>query len=275
MLGNVAIPSGTIYPDGLPATMADPVIQASVRPEGSFFTKSVGYQTIRPGRSIFQHNKGQGIHFTPTEFAENVAEPSSLPALVTISTAADHVEVADVPGSENLTVDGQASEQERVLVGESNSAAPTGSGSVRHRGRLTLPDMGDREAHRPLSAIFHGLEHPIESFRAEYQKSPIIALAAAAGFTGLVYMVARDFERSYRGRERSAAKGGGITSEAAPVAAAPAAAAQTSGNVVEKTADTAVAVVEEVVEAAGDVVEDVASAVSDVAETAADAVTGG
>jgi len=122
--------------------------------------------------------------------------------------------------------------------------------------------------------VFHGLANPIDAFRAEYAKNPAIALAAAAGLTGVVYMIARDFERSYRSRSRSAASGGGVVSDAAPVAAAPAAAVDTSGNTVEKVADTAVAAGESVADAAGAVVETAAEAVEKVTETAADAVTG-
>lgn len=259
---SVAIPSGAVYPDGLPLTEADPVIQASVRPEGSYFAKSVGYETIRPGRTRFQHNKGMGIHFTVLRMAENVAKPATLPVMVDVTTGPDHADVADIPGSADLNVDGELSDQEqRILMAENDSMAPTG-GMVRHRGTKTLPDMGDREPHRPLSQVFHGLANPVEAFRAEYARNPLIAVGAAGALIGVVYMVARDFERSYRTRSAAASRGGGVVSDAAPVAAAPAAAADTSGNVVEKAADTVASAVESV----GDAVEQVT-------EAAADAVT--
>jgi hypothetical protein len=258
----VAIPSGAVYPDGLPLTEADPVIQASVRPEGSYFAKSVGYETIRPGRTRFQHNKGQGIHFTVLRMAENVSKPATLPVMVDVTTGPDHADVADIPGSGNLTVDGQLSDQEeRILLAESDRSAPVG-GAVRHRGTKTLPDMGDREPHRPLSQVFHGLANPVEAFRAEYAKNPMIALVAAGVGISVVYLIARDFEASYRSRSRSVRSNGGVVSDAAPVAAAPAAATDTSGNVVQKGADA----VAEVIEAGGDAVEKVT-------EAAADAVT--
>lgn len=270
---SVAIPSGSIYPDGLPDVEANPVIQSSVRPEGAFFVSSVGFPTIRPGRNRYQHNKGSGIHFTPLRFAENVTQPGTLPVMIDVSTGPDHVDIADLPGSGNLTVDGQVSDQEeRILLGESSKAAPTG-GSVRHRGTKTLPDMGDREAHRPLSQIFHGMADPVDVFRAQYAKNPTVALLAAAGVTGIVYMIARDFERTYRSRSRSASRGGGVVADAAPVGAAPAAAVDTSGNTVEKAADTVAAAGETVAEAAGAVVETAGEAVEKVTETVADAAT--
>lgn len=269
----VAIPSGAIYPDGLPMTEANPDIQRSVRPEGQFFASSVGFATIRPGRNRFQHNKGAGIHFTPLRFAENVAEPGTLPTMIDVTTGPDHADIADLPGSADLTVDGQLSDQEqRILVSESNKMAPTG-GAVRHRGTKTLPDMGDREAHRPLSQIFHGMADPVDVFKAQYAKNPTVALLAAAGVTGIVYMIARDFERTYRSRTRSASRGGGVVSDAAPVGAAPAAAVDTSGNTAEKAADAVAATGEAVADAAGAVVETVGETVEKVTETAADAVT--
>lgn len=236
-LGNVAVPSGAVYPDGLPETYADPDIQASVRPEGSYFVKSEGYETIRPGANEFQHGHGPGIHFTPLRFAENIAMPASLPVMVDVSTAPDHADIADLPGSENLTVDGQASEQERVLIGESNRGAPVG-GPVRHRGTKTLPDMGDREPHRPLSQVFHGMADPVEMFKAEYAKNPLAALAAAGVGVTLIYMIARDFDRNYRRR------GGGGSPSVSDAAAVAPATADTGSNVVVKAADTAAAVVE-------------------------------
>jgi hypothetical protein len=189
--------------------------------------------------------------------------PGSLPVMVDITTAPDHVDVADIPGSELVGPAGNLSDQEkRILLSESNSAAPVG-GDVRHRGTKTLPDMGDREPHRPLSQIFHGFSNPVEMFQSEYVKNPLVAVGAAGILIGAVYMVARDFERSYRSRKTAASKGGGTVANAAPVAAVPAAAADTSGNVAVKGADAVAATVE-----AG------ADAVENVTETAADAVTG-
>lgn len=250
-LGNVAVPSGAVYPDGLPETYADPDIQSSVRPEGSYFVKSEGYETIRPGKTEFQHNAGPGIHFTPLRFAEDVAMPNSLPVMVDVSTAPDHADIADLPGSQNLTIDGQASEQERILIGESDRSTPVG-GAVRHRGTKTLPDMGDREPNRPLSQVFHGLADPVEAFKAEYSKNPLMALAAAGIGVTLVYMIARDFDSNYRRRG-----GGGTRTPARDAAAVTPAAADTGSGVVVKAADTAAAVVEDVAKAADKVVDSV------------------
>lgn len=271
--GNVAIPSGTVYPDGLNLTMPDPVVQASVRPEGSYFRRSVGYATIRPGKSRFQDSHGQGIHFTPQRFAENVDSPNTLPLMVDSTVAEDHADIADLPGSENLTMDGniKPASQATMLMSEPSTSPPSSTG--KHVGRRTLPDMGDREAHRPLSQIFHGLAHPVEMFKGEYAKDPLIALAGAGLITAIAWSVGRDFERSYRSRERVASSGGGVTGAAAPVAAGPAAVVETAGEVVEEAASTAVEAVETVVEAAGEVVETTAQTVEKVTDQAADAVT--
>lgn len=273
-LGNVAIPQGTIYPNGLPATTPNPIIQASVRPLGSFFAKSAGYATIRPGRSKFQDPKGYGgIQFTPARFAENLSMPTTLPVLVDVSTAPAHVEIADIPGSVALNVDGNLSNQEeRILAGNSDTSAPVG-GMVQHRGNKTLPDMGDREPHRPLSQIAAGLSNPIQLFRGEYAQNPLLAVALAGGVITLAYMIGRDFDRSYGTRSRAARRGGGVLSDAAPVASVAPAAADTSGNVVVKAADTVVAVVEDAVDTAGTVVETAAEGVKDGVTTVTDAVT--
>lgn len=277
MLGNVAIPSGAIYPDGVPLTEANPDIQATVRPEGQYFVKSRGFETIRPGRTKFQHAHGMGIHFTPRRFAENVDQSGKLPIMVDVTVAADHADLADLPGSQNLDSVGNKSPQEvqtegGVLMAEDTTAAPVG-GLVPHRGRKTLPDMGDREPHRPLSQIRHGLSNPVALFKNEYQGHPFVAIGAAGLITGLLYMIGRDFERSYRSRTRSARRGGGVVTDAAPVAAAPAAAVDTSGNAVERVADTAAEGVEAVADAAGAVVETAGATVERVTEAAADAVT--
>jgi hypothetical protein len=193
--------------------------------------------------------------------------------MVDITTAPDHVDIADLPGTENLSVDGFLSDQEeRILLSESTNMAPVG-GAVRHRGTKTLPDMGDREPHRPLSQVFHGFSDPVGMFRNEYAQNPLLAVVAAGAIIGIVYKVALDFERSYRSRTRAASKGGGLVTTAAPVAAAPAAAAETSGSVTADAAEAASAVVETAATAVETVVETAAEAVETVTETAADAVT--
>lgn len=273
MYGNSAIPSGAVYPDGLDLTTPDPVIQASVRPEGAYFRRSVGYASIRPGRTRFQHNKGRGIHFTPQRFAENVDQPNSLPLMVDSTVAKDHADVADLPGSENLTMDGNLNPASgrTVLASEPADGPPASMG--KHVGLKTLPDMGDREPHRPLTQIFHGLSHPVQMFKGEYAKDPLIAIGGAALITAIAWSIGRDFERSYRSRERAASSGGGVSGAAAPVAAGPAAVVETAGEVVEEAASTAVEAVETVTEAAGEVVETVAETVEKVTQQAADAVT--
>lgn len=272
----MAIPSGTVYPDGLDLTTPNPTIQASVRPEGAYFRRSVGYASIRPGRTRFQHCKGGGIHFTPRRFAENVDDPNTLPLMVNSTVADDHADVANLPGSENLTMDGHINPADAatgggVLMSEPADMPP--SSQLRQQARQSLPDMGDREAHRPLSQIFHGLAHPVQMFKGEYAKDPLIALAGAGLITAIAWSIGRDFERSYRSRERAASSGGGVSGAAAPVAAAPAAVVETTGEVVEQAVDTAVEAVETVAEAAGEVVETAAETVEKVTDQAANAVT--
>jgi hypothetical protein len=99
---NVAVPSGAVYPNGIEYDPADPVIQSTVRPEGTVFRSSPGYPSIRPGRFRYQaSHHGQGIHFTPQRFAEDFGE-RGLPLMVDKTKAADFTDVADLPGSERL-----------------------------------------------------------------------------------------------------------------------------------------------------------------------------
>jgi len=170
---------------------------------------------------------------------------------------------------------------EGVKMGESTAAAPSG-GTQMHPGTKTLPDMGDREAGRPLTRDFWGIaRNPTGVFRDEYAQNPVIAVGAAGAIVGFIYYAAREFERNYMSRNRSASRGGGVVSTAAPVAAAPAAAADTAGGAVRDAAQVANTAAteagkaaEEAASAAGDVAEEAGKAVEKVTDAASDAATG-
>lgn len=283
---NVAVASGDLYPNGIKVVPPNPNVQATVRPQGTFFHKSVGYETIRPGNSAFDHNHhGLGIHFTPMRFAEDVGEFDSLPLLVDATTAADHADIAELPGSEMLGPHGELDDATvnsngGVKIAESGDAAAPAS-HVLHKGNRTLLDMGDREPGRPLTRDFHGLlRNPVGVFKSEYQEDPTVAVAAAGVIVGVGYFLLRELEGNFRRRTRSAGSGGGVSSVAAPAAGAVAASADTAGSavkeaadVVNKTATAAGEAVETAVSAAGDTVKAAGDAVDKATDAAADAVT--
>lgn len=284
---NVAIPSGDIYPNGIPLKTANPDVQATVRPEGSFFRQSVGYASIRPGRHRYQdNNTGLGIHFTPHRFAEDIGEFNSLPLLVDSETAASHADIAELPGSERLDDAGKLTASDGnagggVKLAEGTRAAPVGSDEL-HAGNRTARDMGDREPGRPYTREFYGLlRNPADAFQVKYSENPVVAIGIAGAIVGAVYFLTREFETAYRSRSRTAATAGGVTGAAAPVAAAPAAAADTAGSAVRESAEvvneaaTAAAdAVEKTVSAAGDAVEAAGEAVEKTTDAVADAATG-
>lgn len=285
MRPNVAIPQGDIYPNGVPVTPPNADVQATVRPAGTFFQKSPGYETIRPGKSVFQKgHHGLGIHFTPLRFAEDVQVMNNLPLLVDASTSADHTDIADLPGSEDLDAAGMLSPDavaanKGVLMSEGTSAAPTG-GKQMHRGNHTLRDMGDREIGRPLSRFFNGVLHnPVGAFRDEYREDPVIAVGAAGLIVGLIYFISREMEGNYRRRSRGG--NGPVSGAVAPVAAVPVAATDTAGSAIKESAEVANEAAtaagkaaEKAASAAGDVAEAAGDAVAEVAESVGDAVTG-
>jgi hypothetical protein len=214
-----------------------------------------------------------GIHFTPQRFAEDVGEYDTLPLLVDAQTAADHADIADLPGSERLDdrgklTAGDVEANNGVKMAETTQAAPQGS-TTEHRGSKTLLDMGDREPGRPMTREFYGLlRNPADAFRDEYAKNPLMAVGAAGVIVGAVYYVARELERNLRSRSRVAARGGGAAAAVAPVAAAPAAVADTAGGAVKDAAEVA----NQAATAAGDAAAAAASAAGDVAEAAGEAV---
>lgn len=266
--GNVAIPSGDIYPDGIPLVAANPDVQATVRPAGWMFRKSAGFETVRPGRTRFQDGfHGLGIHFTPMRYAEDLGEyqSGSLPLLVDKDKSYDHADIADLPGSDRLDDTGSLPARDAATnagpkLSEGNTF-PTGSANVRESEGLPR-DMGDRDPSRPMTRDFYNnaLKNPIGLFRSEYQKDPLKSVAVAGAIVGIVYMVTRDFERAYRRRRGSSVVGS--------VGAVPAAATETAGATVADAAEVANKAATE----AGKAASEAASAAGDVAKAAGDAV---
>lgn len=270
---NVAIAQGDIYPNGITLVPPDPDVQATVRPEGGLFQKSAGYESIRAGKTQFQHDHGAGIHFTPMRFAEDVGEYDSLPLLVDATTAADHADLADLPGSGDLDDKGaltadQVAANEGVKMAETHAMAPT-AGEEIHSEVNAVPDMGDREPGRPLTQGFQTLlRNPAGAFKDEYQKDPVVAVGVAGLIIGGVYFLAKEFEQQFLSRNRSASRSGGVSGAVAPVAAVPAAAVATTGGAIRESAEVANTAATE----AGKAAEAAASAAGDVATAAADAV---
>lgn len=277
---NVAIASGSIYPNGVDVGPANADVQATVRPGGWLFHPSAGYETIRVGRTSIDlaHPNGTGIHFTPMRFAENVARQHDIggpPALIDPAHAMDITDVADIPGSEYLDGEGKLPAYAAAQnAGPYLSDAPFSPmpGTTPAHGGNTLRDMGDRNPTRPLTRAFYGLTtNPAAMLRAEWQQSPGIAVVWALGVLGIVYMLTENVERQFRGR-----RGRGV---AATAGAAPAAAAAGTGKTVADTADAANktltaagAAVEKAVSSAGDAVSAAGEAVDKAGEAAADAV---
>lgn len=276
---NVAISSGDVYPNGVDISPANPDIQATVRPFGWLFRPSAGYETVRVGahRLDIAHPHGQGIDFTPLRLAEDITKggQSGPPMMVDPATSSRHADVADIPGSEYLDDEGKvpgwmAAENRGMYLADAGGV-PDGGASL-HHGNRVLRDMGDRDPLRPLTRAAHGyLVNPAGAFREDWRENPLMAVGAAAAIVGVLYMVASNFERSYRSRRgRSVAGAAG---------AVPAATVDTAGATVSDTAraaNTALTsageAVETAVSAAGDAVEAAGKAVEKTGDAAADAV---
>lgn len=248
---NVAVPSGDLYPNGIPRTFADPVVQSTSHVPGTFFQESPGFESIRPGRNRLQKGyRGFGIHFTPQRYAEDVGQ-KGLPLMVE-TDAVDSADIAELPGSERLDDAGKATAQEdRVLLAETGNA-PTSLDTVagRHAHTMDLDGIRD-EGQRWTRGL---LLNPVDFLSDEYRRTPVKAVVIAGGIVSLVYVISRDFERSYNRRKRRAG-----------IAAAPAAAVETTGTTAATVVETPVKVVKEVAEAVGDAAEDATKVVADAA----------
>lgn len=265
---NVAVPSGSIYPDGIQPVAVNPAIQSTVRPGGHKFRSSPGYESVRPGKNGYQDGyHGLGIHFVPQRFGEDVgqyASPGGLPRMVD-PKASKTVDLADLPGSDRLDDAGKLTAEmvnanEGVkLVGDTNF--PTGGADIRESEK-TLPDMGDRAATRPFTRAFwdSAFGNPVKLFSSEYHESPTAAIIMAGVGIGLAYMVGSEIEREWKKRRRPGVVG--------TVATAPAATAAASGETVRE----ATGAVNDAVTAAGKAAAEATSAAGDAAEAAGTAV---
>jgi hypothetical protein len=256
----VDIPQGTIFPDGVDTSPANPVIQATVRPAGSVFRTSPGYETVRRGSHKLQNPTRFGMHFAPVQLAEDISTGT---ALIDKADFTKNADVADLPQSDMLDADGKLSDDsarmnQGVKLADS-SGAPVGL--MAHPETRTIPDMGDRDPGRPLTVkhLEYYFRNPAGAFRSDYSQNPWMAILIAGGLTGLVYMVAKDFEGSYSRRNSGGTVGA--------VGAAPAAAVATAGKEVSKAADVA----NDAATAAGQAAKEAASAAGDAASAAGDA----
>lgn len=272
---NVAFASGEIYPNGVDMSPANPDLQATVRPGGWLFRPSPGYAGVRVGNHKIDlaHPQGNGIHFTPQRFAENLTAPG-VPGM--IDKGNDHADVADLPGSEYL--DGQG--RLPAYLAESNagpyladSSGPRVGDVQRHGGNVPR-DLGARDSvTRDVTtrAFYDRLAmNPNVVLRQEWQKDPVVTTVWAVIVVGGLSMLAHNIERSLRGRGR----GRGV----AAVAAVPAAATAGTGAAVAdsaKVANTALteagSAVQTAVSAAGDAVQAAGEAVDKTTTAAADA----
>lgn len=255
---NVEIAQGTIYPSGVDSSPANPVIQATVRPQGSMFRTSPGYDTVRRGAHRMQNPTRFGIHFTPIQLAEDVTTGD---ALVDKDAFTKNADVADLPHSELLDQDGRLPDEmirtnQGVKLADGTNGAPTGG--MPHPETRMAVDMGDRDPDRPLTrAHLEGyFRNPINAFNDDYNQNPWMALLIAGGIVAVIGMVAKDFEGAYSRR-----RGSGVVSGAV---AAPAAGVETAGEQVKEATQVA----NQAATAAGDAAQAAASAAGDVAEAA-------
>lgn len=272
---NVAIPSGDLFPNGIDVNLANPDVQATVRPMGWLFRPSAGYPTVRTGthRIDLNHPQGNSIHFTPARFAEDLlhATPGGgPPAMVDVARAGDTADIADIPGSEYLDGEGKlpgalAAENRGPYVAD--SSGPAAGDVVRHGGNVRR-DMGDRDPGRPNTTAFYDrlAVNPVSMLRTEWQTNPLVAVLWGAALVAGGAMLVGNVERSYRGRSR----GRGV---AATAGAAPAAAAEGTGKSAAQATEAASTAVEAVATAAEKTVEAAGEAVEKTGEAVANAAT--
>lgn len=256
---HIAIPQGDIYPMGVARVEPDPSVQSTVHVGGSFFQESPGFETIRPGRHRIQKGyRGFGIHFTPHRFAEDIGQ-AGLP-LVVDSDAVDAADIAELPGSERLDDEGKATrEEDRILLAETGDAK-VASGTVEERHAHTVDLDGVRtESRRWTTGL---LRNPVDFLSDEFERTPIKAVLIAGGIVSAVYVISRDFERSYGRRKRRAG-----------LAAAPAATVETAGTTTAKVVTTPATIVKEVAEGVKETAEAVAETVEDATKVTADAAS--
>lgn len=257
---SVAIPSGSIYPEGIGVTRPDGAVQSTTHIPGSFFQKSPGIVSMRPGKHRLQKGfHGHGIHFTPQRFAEDIGA-EGLPLMVDPATASKHADIAELPGSERLDDEGAATrEEDRILLAESDDL-PTATKSVEARHAHSVDLTGVRtESRRWGQGLLH---NPVNFLSSEYRRTPVKAVAIAGLIVTAVNLVAREFERSYNRRKRSAG-----------IAAAPVAATETVGATAATVVATPTKVVKEVAQGADEVAQAVAETIEDATGAATSAAS--
>lgn len=270
---NVEIPQGSVFPNGIDSSPANPTVQATVRPLGSTFRTSPGYDTVRRGAHRLQSPSRFGMHFVPIQLAEDFTTGDMLVDKADFTKNAD---VADLPHSEDLDSDGRLpAEMVRMNQGVklADSSGPP-VGAIAHPETRMGIDMGDRDPGRPLSrAHFDSyFKNPINAFNDDYKENPWLALLFAGGIVSVVYMISQDFEQAYGRRKDS-----GPVSK---IAVVPAAGVETAGaqvkdaaEVANKAATAAGNAASEAASAAGDVAEAAGKAAETVTDAVADAVT--
>ena len=133
-----------------------------------------------------------------------------------------------------------------------------GTAVMLHEGYGTIPDMGDRTASRPLSRAWFARLNPASVLRQEYQQSPAIAVAMAAGLVYVTYLVAQEAERAYRSN-RGRGVGSAVTS---PASGAASGAGDVTSDAIDKigeAGDNAVKAIEGAADKAVDAINDAAS----------------
>lgn len=249
-----AIPSGELFPNGILPSRVPAEVQATTMIPGSFFQPSSGFAGIRAGKNRFQDaSRGWGYHFAPLLYAEDVGR-SGHSLLVDPTSVEDDADVAELIGSGDLDV------QEMDVKLATPREPETAPDSVAERHRATLDLTGVRsipgvlmDETRRIEVAGRNIWHnPVKFISNEYQRTPLKAILLAAVITGGVYVVVRDFERSYRRRARRGVLG-----------AAPAATVETTGSTAETIIETPVKAVAKVAQAAGDAVEGVTETVAE------------
>lgn len=182
------------------------------------------------------------------EFAEDVGATGAALSVIPGDTTS-------LEASEWLPEDADSMPEGAMIIADRGRAQEPGFARILHEGYSILPDMGDRGADRPRSRAYW-MVHPGMALRADWQENPAAMVLAGIGAVFLGWAIIRDYESKSRGR--------GV---AGKVAAAPAAAAQGTG-------DTSADAIEKVGEAADDAVKRIETA-TDKAVNSIESAAGG
>jgi hypothetical protein len=252
------IAQGMLAPSGYYQNVPDPVVQSTTRPAGTLLKSSPGYDSIRPGKNRFQ-GKGPTGGFRPQTFAEDVGGTGAALSITPGDTTQNDV-TEWLPEDEDSM---QLSEGSMIISDRRDIGGDVAS--ILHGGQKTIPDMGDRAPHRPLSRS-RWLVNPVGMFRADIQESPAITVAATIGFIVLVGYIANDAERQFRSR-RGRGAGGAV---AASIETPPAVAGDTAEQGVKKVSDAT----DDAVDKIGKAADAAVTAIEDTAKDAKQTVTG-